>query len=315
MMSVEQSIKEKTYSLGFDLAGICEAKSSHVVEFFRGWIEKNYDAGMHYLHDSLNLRENPQSLLEDAKAIIAVGLNYYQSNSYEPRMPRIATYALGRDYHKVIRSKLKKLAMDLQKDFPNEKFRACVDSAPIFERAYAQQAGLGWFGKNTCLINSHRGSYFFIGLLLTTLELQTDLPSEGGCGTCRKCIDACPTKAIIFENGRWQVNSNRCISYWTIEHKSDIPDEMAAEIGEWTFGCDVCQDVCPFNQPRDNQPLRSECTKEMDFLNKKPWPNLIQLSQISYDRWDQLTQGSAVRRVGYEGIKRNAKINLKNSQD
>jgi epoxyqueuosine reductase len=246
------------------------------------------------------------------RSIVAVGLNYHQAESTSNETPRIAEYAQGRDYHKVIRGKLNALARWLKANEPGVECRPCVDSAPIFERDYANLAGLGWFGKNTMLINSHRGSWFFIGLLLTTAELKPSTPAIGGCGSCHKCIEACPTGAIVFEDGRWQVDARRCISYLTIEYRGEIPPEIAKRMGDWTFGCDVCQQVCPFNQPREHQPLRAAPTREPDFQNVRHWPLLIELADISYGDWDQLTQGSPVRRTGYEGIRRNARVALSN---
>ena len=211
----------------------------------------------------------------------------------------ISVCALGRDYHKVLRTKLRNLAAQLTKNHPGAEFRACVDSAPILERSYAHLAGLGWFGKNTMLIDSKRGSWFFIGVLLSSIEFQPDQPSEGGCGTCHKCIDACPTGAIVNENDRWQIDSNQCISYQTIEKEGDL----TVNTNGWVFGCDICQEVCPFNEPRASQPQRATATTEPDFLKRKNFPTLVELAQISRDDWDTLTQGSALRRTGFEGAK------------
>jgi epoxyqueuosine reductase len=188
-----------------------------------------------------------------------------------------------------------------------------VDSAPIMERDFAQLAGLGWFGKNTMLINSRRGSWFFIGVLLTTVEFEPDESAVGGCGSCRECIDACPTGAIVHEDGRWQVDARSCISYLTIEHRGAIDPNLMPKMGEWTFGCDVCQEVCPFNAPRESQPERARETKVQDFLNRRPFPSLTELAMLDPKGWDELTQGSAIRRTGLDGLSRNAEINLRNS--
>ena len=257
------------------------------------------------------MKRHPASLLPGCQSVIAVSLNYNQSNSAAPGHPKIARYALGRDYHKVIHSKLARLSEAVSETAPGSTSRACVDSAPIFERDFANLAGLGWFGKNTCLIDSKRGSWFFIGILLTTAELEPDKPAIGACGTCRACIDACPTGAIVFTDGRWQVDSRQCISYQTIEH----PGPLTQKLHGWTFGCDVCQEVCPFNKPRESQPLRAKPTREHDFLSRRTWPSLTELAQISGPDWDRISPGSPMRRAGLEGIRRNAQRNLDEGSD
>jgi epoxyqueuosine reductase len=228
-------------------------------------------------------------------------------------MPRIARYALGRDYHKVLRPKLRALERELIAMFPSVRSRICVDSAPILEREYAQRAGLGWYGKNTCLINSYRGSWFVIGLVLTTAEFVPDEPARGGCGSCTRCVESCPTGCIVFEDGRWQINAERCISYLTIEHRGAFSAEQERLIGPWTFGCDVCQEVCPFNESRAHQPLRAPQAQLADFRQKRSWPSLRRLAVIQEPEWDLLTRGSPVRRTGLEGLRRNARANLDNA--
>lgn len=267
---------------------------------------------MAYLSEHLPLKEHPERLLPGCRSVVAVTLNYHRRDPHKDGMPRIAQYARGRDYHKVLRSKLRKLSSWIAMQHPDAQTRACVDSAPIMERDFAHLAGLGWFGKNTMLIDSKRGSFFFIGLLLTTVSFDHDRTSHGGCGSCRRCIDACPTGAIVYENNRWQVDARRCISYLTIEYKGEIAPSFQPLVGEWTFGCDVCQDVCPFNSPRESQPLRAQETTEPDFHQHREWPHLTQLAQLTARDWDELSRGSPVRRTGLDGIRRNASINLAN---
>ena len=310
----KSAVKQIALDLGFDLVGICEATVPPHLDAYRNWLDKGFAASMDYLHQHLALKQHPRELLPTARSIIAVALNYNQPNLPIPGQPRIARYALGRDYHKVLRAKLSALAKEMSLVDPGAEFRVCVDSAPIMERDFANLAGLGWFGKNTMLINSQRGSWFFIGLLLTSLELEADSSAIGGCGTCRACVDACPTGAIVKEDGRWQVDARRCISYLTIEHAGPIPSELQEQMGEWTFGCDVCQEVCPFNQPRNSQPWRATITREPDFLAKRQLPSLRELPQWSTEEWDIQTRGSAIRRAGLEGIRRNATINLQNAR-
>lgn len=305
-------VKKLARSLGFDHVGICSANPPETFHAYAEWVASGNHGTMAYLEKHLDLKSDPKKLLTSVNSIIAVGLNYYRPIASTEGHPRIARYALGRDYHKVLRGKLNRLVKLVGSLSADAEFRACVDSAPILEREYAMRAGLGWFGKNTCLIDSRTGSWFVIGLLLTSLELEPDLPAGGGCGTCRLCIEACPTGAIVEAGERWQVDSRRCISYLTIEHKGEIPASLHSSMGDWTFGCDVCQEVCPFNQQRPTQPQRAPETTELDFRQDRAWPNLKELAVINMERFDSLTRGSAVRRAGLEGLRRNAQINLAN---
>lgn len=307
---MKQKIRSAAHELGFELFGVASAEFAPHWTEFKIWLSRGRHGTMSYLVRHAELRKDARSLLPGARSAIVVGLNYSQPNPVRSGQPRIARYALGRDYHKVMRSKLRKLSVALEALAPGTECRICVDSAPILERDFAQAAGLGWRGKNTMLINSRRGSYFFLGILLTTLTVEPDAPAEGGCGTCRLCIDACPTGAIVFEEGRWQVDARSCISYLTIEHKGDIDRNLAAKLDGWTFGCDVCQEVCPFNQPRSGQPLRAQDTPHADFIALRDWPSLERLSMIGEEEWDQLTRGSPVRRAGLDGLRRNASLIL-----
>ena len=291
-------IKAKARELGFQLVGVTGAHPSDSIGFYEGWLDRGFGADMRYLREHAPIKADPQNLLPGAKSIVMVGLNYLQR---PPEGVKIARYALGRDYHRVLRKKLRKLAENL----PGES-RVCVDSAPLLEREYAHRAGLGWFGKNTMIINSQRGSWFLIGSIVTTASLEPDRPAVGGCGTCRACIDACPTGAIVFDAGRWQIDSRRCISYQTIENRAD---EIGPSHG-WVFGCDICQEVCPFNQPRESQPLRAMPTDVPDFKSRN-WPATAELAVIDETDWDALTAGTAVRRAGYQGLRRNAREALR----
>ena len=307
-------LKAEARRLGFDLVGVCEAVPPPHFEAYERWIESGFAGEMSYLSRHLELKADPRRLLPDASSIVAVGLNYNQDRPAQPDGPGISNYALGRDYHKVLRRKLARLARWIASEYPGSHSRACVDSAPIMERDFAQLAGLGWFGKNTMLINSERGSWFFLGLLLTSVAFEVDRPSVGSCGTCGKCIEACPTGAIVQVEGRWQLDARRCISYLTIEHRAAIAPELAERIGGWTIGCDVCQDVCPFNEPRESQPLRAAPMREKDF-EAREWPSLVELAAIDDDAWEVLTRGSATRRVSAEMVRRNAAINRANARE
>jgi len=296
-------------ALGFSNAGICQASSPETWGFFSDWLEAGYQAGMDYLVRSAGLRKSLDSILPGAKSVLAVTLNYGSVLTHEPGQPKIARYALGRDYHQIFRKNLARLAKDLQQELQEGSFRAVSDSAPLLEREFAQRAGLGWPGKNTCLIDSRQGSWTLLGFLLTTLDAEPDSPAQGGCGTCRLCLDACPTGAIVSRGGRWQVDSRLCLSYWTIEQKGPIPQEVAEKLSGWTFGCDICQEVCPFNQPRPSQPERGAPASHPD-LTPRSWPSLMNLAQISYEDWDRLTRGSPVRRRGWQGLRWNAQACL-----
>ena len=306
------NLKSFVRGLGLQAVGIVNAEPAQSMDAYEAWLAAGLHGDMEYLARHAKLKRDPVELLPGVCSVIAVALNYNQSNGAQAGMPRIARYARGRDYHKVLRGKLKAVERYLTEGHPGASFRICVDSAPLLEREYAHLAGLGWFGKNTCLIDSRHGSWFVLGFLLTTLDFEPDSPAVGGCGTCRKCIDACPTGAIIHAGERWVIDSRRCISYLTIEKRGDFTTEEARMVGEWTFGCDVCQEVCPFNEPRQTQPLRGRETSVPDFLTAGAWPSLVELARIGEQEWDELTRGSPVRRAGMEGLRRNAVANLGN---
>jgi epoxyqueuosine reductase len=299
-------LKQRAEAEGFGPVGVCAAGDAWSIDRLQEWLDAGRHAGMDWMPRSIALRRTTESLLPGGRSVLAVGLNYAQPADRTPGQPWIAQYALGRDYHKVVRQRLRRVAEGLE-----GAWRVCVDSAPMLEREWAHRAGLGWYGKNTMLINSRQGSLFVLGFLLMEAELEPDQPSQGGCGSCRACIDACPTGAIVWANDRWQVDARTCISGLTIEHKGEIAPELAAKMGGWTFGCDVCQDVCPFNSRRESQPERAQPTQVADF-SARPLPSLEELAEISYKDWDRLTAGSPLRRAGWEGLRRNAQINLQN---
>ncbi len=258
MPSLKSQIKAfATQKLGIDLIGITTAEPhqegrKHLDEF----IEHGLHGDMSYLENS-ELRTTPQLLLENARSVIVIGINYYRQTPPTPKgRGKIARYAYGRDYHKVIKKTLRQLIAHIEEIAPDSQNRACVDSAPLFEKGYAQQAGLGFAGKNTTLINPQKGSFILLGEILTTLKLTPDTPLTGTCGTCTRCIDACPTNAL---QKPFQMDARRCISYLTIEHKGDIPSEY--DLQGWLFGCDICQEVCPYNQAHA-KPLQFEPLKK-----------------------------------------------------
>lgn len=267
---------------------------------------------MSYLSDRrAQVRGDPRQLLPSARSIICVGKLYntpcpYSVDFQDDGAGWISRYAWGRDYHKVMRAGLNKLAGKL---LDREKFEwgICVDTAPLLERSYARAAGLGWIGKNTCLINEPRGSWFFLGELLTSLELEPDSPPPDRCGTCTRCIDACPTQAIVPLGGWHTVDSRRCISYFTIELKGPIPEEHRSGIGRHVFGCDICQDVCPWNR-------QAPVTAEPAFEAAHFAPRLETLALFSEEKFRSVFADSPVLRPRYGGFRRNVAVAMDNAR-
>lgn len=303
-------VKEYAHALGFDQVGVAPAIRPPHADAFLHWLQQGYAGMMDYMERTASQRLDPTELLPNAQSAVVVGLNYTP-----PEMPqtdyRIARYALGEDYHTLLRQKLEQLLTAFQALCPDAHGRVCVDTAPVLEREMAWLAGLGWYGKNNCLIESHRGSYFFIGVLLLDVELEYDHPVFGGCGTCRRCLDACPTGALTAP---YQLDARRCISYLTIELREGIPEPLRAPMGEWLFGCDICQEVCPFNHPRPHQPLRAVPTHE-PRLAPRPLPSLETILQMDESEFRQQFQGSAIRRAKWRGLIRNALIVAGNCAD
>ena len=309
-MDLTEWIKQYARALGFELVGVAPAQPPPHSDSFLLWLAQGYAGAMEYLERTAHLRLNPAELLPNARSAVVVGLNYAPAELPETDY-RIARYALGDDYHIVIREKLETLLSAIQAVVPEVQGRVCVDSAPVLERDLAMMAGLGWYGKNTCLINTQRGSYFFIGVLLLTLELEYDSPAQGGCGTCRLCLDTCPTGALVEP---YRLDARKCISYLTIELRAAIPEEYRAPMGEWLFGCDLCQEVCPFNRPRVHQPLRAQPTQE-PRLQPRSLPTLREILQMSEQEFAERFRASAIKRTKWRGLIRNALIVAGNKRD
>jgi len=250
------------------------------------------------MEDYPDKRTDPAKLVTDAKSVISVILNYYPGKvKVDKKKPQISKYALGRDYHKVVKGKLKKLFTFIQNINPKVKGRYFVDSAPVMEKAWAARSGLGWIGKNSNLINKKYGSFIFIGELIVDIDLEYDKPAKDFCGNCTRCIDACPTGAIIADR---VIDSGKCISYQTIEEKTRIDENLKGKFKNWIFGCDICQDVCPWN--KELKP-----TSEPDFMPRK---NILELSSdewknLDEEKYNKLFSGSAVKRAGFSRLKRN----------
>lgn len=292
-------IKEKSRELGFSFCGIIPATKlvDHQPKL-ADWLEKGYNAEMAWMENNLDKRLDPSLLLEGAKGLIVLALNYYQDYSPGPDQPVFSRYALGEDYHKIIKDKIYLLLENIRAEAGEVNARVFVDSAPVLERALAEKAGLGWVGKNSMLINRDAGSWLFIGELITDLELQyDDVSIKDYCGSCTKCVDACPTGAILANR---ILDSGKCISYLTIEKKGEFTEAESQALGSRVFGCDICQEVCPWNK-------KAEQTKELTFhilseirdYSRNDW------QKITEDEFNVIFRKSPVLRTGYKGFMRN----------
>lgn len=261
------------------------------------WLKNNAHGQMGYMENHFDKRLNPTLLVDDSKSVISLLLNYYPQETQIADSYKISKYAYGQDYHFVIKEKLKEFLFSIQENIGEVSGRAFVDSAPVLDKAWAAKSGLGWIGKNSNLLSKQVGSFFFIAELIVDLELEYDNAVTDHCGSCTKCIDACPTGAIIAP---YVVDGSKCISYFTIELKDNIPQEMKGKFDDWAFGCDVCQDVCPWNRfsKPHNEPLFSP-NPELLSLTKKDW------EEITEETFRAVFKNSAVKRAKYDGLKRN----------
>lgn len=272
------------------------------------WLNMGNHGQMSYMERHFDLRTDPERLVPGTKSIVSLSYNYHTGlKQTDPKAPKISMYAYGRDYHKVIRKKLKQILSSLRDEFGDIHGRGFVDSAPVLERDWAKRSGHGWIGKNTMLIHPKRGSYFFLAELFLDVELEYDEPMKDFCGTCRKCIDACPTDAISPEG--YLMDGSKCISYLTIELKEAIPEEFKGRMENWMFGCDICQEVCPWNRfSSKHNEGQFEPSNELMEMTEADW------NQMSKETFDRLFKGSAVKRTGYEGLQRNIRF-LRDSID
>ena len=294
-----QLIKQHAQRLGFMSCGISQAGFlEEEAPRLEAWLHKGHHGQMGYMERNFDKRLDPTKLVPDAKSVVSLLLNYYPDQTQQdPSAPKISKYAYGADYHHVIKTKLKELMHCIETEIGSVSGRAFVDSAPVLDKAWAAKSGLGWMGKNTNLICQQKGSFFFIAELIIDLALDYDNPTTDHCGTCTACIDACPTEAIVAP---YQVDGSKCISYFTIELKEAIPQEVKGKFDNWVFGCDVCQDVCPWN--RFSQPHREPLfapQHELLAMSQSDW------HEITEAVFDRLFERSAVQRTKYEGLKRN----------
>lgn len=303
-----EKIKAEALRLGFNSCGI--AKAGFLAEEeprLTQWLKKNHHGEMHYMENHFDKRLDPRLLVEGAKSVISLSLNYFTPEKQaDPTAPKISKYAYGEDYHHVIKDKLKELLFFIQDKIGEVHGRCFVDSAPVMDKAWAQKAGLGWRGKNSNLITKQSGSFFFLAELIVDLDLTEDTPfTADHCGTCTRCIDACPTDAITAP---YAVDGSKCISYLTIELKNEIPKAFHGQLDNWMFGCDVCQDVCPWNR-------FAKMHQEPRFL---PNPGLMDLNrndlmEITEDVFKKVFSKSAVKRTKFNGLMRNLDF-LKNTK-
>jgi len=303
----ETLIKQEAQRLGFLSCGISKAGFlEEEAPRLEQWLNANMHGQMSYMSNHFDKRLDPRKLVDGAKSVITVLLNYYPSETQkDPEAPKISKYAYGNDYHHVIKGKLRELVNFINENIGEVDGRAFVDSAPVMDKAWAAKAGLGWIGKNSNLINPKNGSFFFIGELILDIELEPDKPIRDHCGTCTACIDACPTEAIIKP---YVVDGSKCISYFTIELKDAIPTSMNGQFDNWAFGCDVCQDVCPWNRfSKPHSEPQFNPHPDMLAMTKKDWEELTE------DVFKKVFQKSAVKRAKFGGLKRNIEFLRKGS--
>jgi epoxyqueuosine reductase len=291
-------IKAEAKRLGFLSCGIAKAEFlEHEAPRLETWLNNNHQGKMSYMENHFDKRLNPTLLVDDAKSVISLLLNYYPSKTQNPNSYKISKYAYGEDYHFVIKQKLSELLHSIQSQIGEVSGRAFVDSAPVLDKAWAAKSGLGWIGKNSNLITQKVGSFYFIAELIVDLDLKYDNPTTDHCGTCTACIDACPTEAIVSP---YVVNGSKCISYFTIELKDAIPLEMKNKMDDWMFGCDICQDVCPWNRfsKPHAEPLFNPKKEILDFTYKD-W------DEITTETFNKVFKNSAVKRTKLTGLQRN----------
>lgn len=305
------AIKQWAKELGFTAAGITDIDLSLAEHRLQQWLSKKFHGDMDYMERHGTKRSRPNELIPGTIRVISVRMNYWPKSAdigsilKNPFKAFISRYALGRDYHKLIRKRLEKLAQKIQEQIPEQQYRVFCDSAPVLEKPLAEKAGLGWMGKHTNIIDSKSGSWFFLGTLYTNLPLPIDQASSAHCGSCQKCIDICPTQAIIAP---YHLDARRCISYLTIENKGSIPKELRPLLGNRIYGCDDCQWICPWNK-------FAKMTQELDF---QPRHQLDDIELLRLFNWTEVeflqnTQGSAIRRIGYEAWLRNIAVALGNA--
>ena len=291
-------IKTESKRLGFLSCGISKAEFlEKEAPRLENWLNQNHHGEMKYMENHFDMRLNPTLLVPDAKSVVSLLLNYFPSETQNVDSYKISKYAYGQDYHFVIKEKLKELMHFIQTEIGEVSGRVFVDSAPVLDKAWAAKSGLGWIGKHSNLLTQQVGSFYFIAELIIDLDLEYDYATTDHCGTCTACIDSCPTEAIVAP---YVVNGSKCISYFTIELKDNLPQEMKGKFDDWAFGCDICQDVCPWNKfsKPHNEPLFNPNPELLEY-SKKDW------QEMTEDVFNKVFKNSAVKRTKFEGLKRN----------
>jgi epoxyqueuosine reductase len=305
-MNNKFKIQELALQAGFDLFGVSKAGEAPDFSHYEEWIKRGFEGEMEYLKTRKQERSHTDHLLRGAKSIICLGLNY-NSNNLDPEIG-ISRYAQGEDYHLILKKMMKELWKSVEEEMDRKiRARFFVDTAPILERSFARKAGLGWIGKNTCLINEKIGSWFFLGEIVTELDLDEDQPLLPQCGDCQRCLDACPTGALSKDGF---INASRCLSYLTIENQGPIPIEFRKNLGKRIFGCDTCQEACPYNQNR--QPSNN---KELLIKNQLPNLSLKEFLQMDKETFSKVFKNSPIKRATFQGFQRNCMVAAGNSKD
>ena len=299
-ISNTKRIKQKALQLGFSAIGISKSDFLETeLQQLRTWLDNGFHGEMQYMENHFEKRTDPRILVEGSKSVISVLFNYYPEELQNNNTYKISKYAYGKDYHYVVKEKLHALLEFIQNNIGEVSGRAFVDSAPVMDKVWAAKSGLGWIGKNTNLITKEFGSFVFIGELIIDLELEYDQSIKDYCGTCTKCIDACPTNALT----PYKLDARKCISYLTIEKKGDLPDDMKGQWNDWIFGCDICQDVCPWNSKLEFHNERAfDISDELRNLKKED------LKTLDKPSFKKLFKNAPIERTKFEGLKRNIKF-------
>ena len=299
--NITSLVKQEALRLGFDACGICKAEfTDEHAKYLQEWLNKGYNGEMSYMSRNVEIRCNSRLLFENAKSVIVVALNYYPEKKQKPIIPQIAYYAYGKDYHIVVKEKLQQLYDYINMELLPVNGKTFCDTAPVLEKYHAQKAGLGWIGKNTQFIIPKKGSFFFLGGIVIDKELDYDIPVDNKCGTCTKCIDACPTKAIVASG---VLNASRCLSYLSLEYKGQTPIALS---GNYIYGCDICNKACPHNQ-------FAQATALEEFKPSEALLNLDenQISRMNEEEFTGIFKNSPVKRIGLNRLKTNCENLLK----